>query len=404
MQTRQQELPLVSIIIPVYNAEPYIRRCLDSAARQTYKNIELIVVDDGSTDASAAICDEYAQSDKRIKVIHKANGGLVSARKAGIIQAAGQYTAYLDDDDWIEPHMYEDLVREITKHRADIVTSGLYREYNGLTVQEHDYVPEGAYGRKEIEHNIMPVCMDWGDFYKAGINMHLYNKLFKRELLVRNQRNTDDIVTWGEDGAVVYPCVLEAEKIVITHRCYYHYCIRQNSNSMAWAGSQRDLKGYRAVYQVIRNAIENHKKQKDVLTAQLNSLMLYLLLIKEPQLIIREKQGILFPFSNIRAGEQVILYGGGRFGCALYRFLSETRLCPVVLWVDRCENRKKGIAGSRKLKEAKDLRFDKIIISVLDGKAADEIYEELLMIPIEKDKIARADCRVSGNELLGILE
>ena len=97
----------ISIIVPVYNVENYIHRCLDSLMDQTYKNLEIILVDDGSTDSSGIICDEYSKKDRRIQVIHKKNGGLVSARKAGILLATGEYSTYVDSDDWIEDSAYE---------------------------------------------------------------------------------------------------------------------------------------------------------------------------------------------------------------------------------------------------------------------------------------------------------
>ena len=100
----------ISIIVPIYNVEKYVRQCIESIINQTYKNIQIILVDDGSTDTSGLICDEYASIDDRIEVIHKKNGGLDSARKAGIAIASGKYVGYVDGDDWIEPFMYERMV------------------------------------------------------------------------------------------------------------------------------------------------------------------------------------------------------------------------------------------------------------------------------------------------------
>ena len=100
----------VSVIVPVYNVEKYIRRCLDSIISQTYKNLEIIIVDDGSTDNSGKICDKYALEDTRIQVIHKENEGIVSARKVGILRATGEYTTIVDSDDWVESRAYEFLV------------------------------------------------------------------------------------------------------------------------------------------------------------------------------------------------------------------------------------------------------------------------------------------------------
>ena len=115
---------LISIIVPVYGEEDYIGQGIESLCAQTYKNIEIILVDDGSPDGSGDICDRYAAKDKRIKVIHKPNGGLVSARKAGMRAASGSVIGYMDGDDWVEPQMYETLYSTMLKSGADIVAPG----------------------------------------------------------------------------------------------------------------------------------------------------------------------------------------------------------------------------------------------------------------------------------------
>ena len=118
--------PLISIIVPIYNVEVYIRNCVDSILGQSYENIEIILVDDGSPDNCGDICDEYGSKDKRIKVIHKKNGGLSSARNAGIDIATGDYLGFIDSDDWIESDMYESLYTALTSHKADISVCGRY--------------------------------------------------------------------------------------------------------------------------------------------------------------------------------------------------------------------------------------------------------------------------------------
>ena len=112
--------PLVSVIVAIYNIEPYIRRCVDSVLAQDYQQLEIILVDDGSTDQCPAICDAYAQKDTRIKVIHKQNGGLSDARNAGLNVATGEYIGYVDGDDWIEPGMYGSMVRSCVEQQAQI--------------------------------------------------------------------------------------------------------------------------------------------------------------------------------------------------------------------------------------------------------------------------------------------
>ena len=159
--------PLISVIIPIYNVDAYLRRSIDSVIDQTYKNLEIILVDDGSTDDSAKICDEYSSYDERIRVIHKKNGGLVSARKAGIQLASGEYIAYVDGDDWIEDAMYQQLVEKIED--ADIIISGVIRDYNGGIVKEINKIQDGIYEGEALRSIIFEKMIYTGEFFERGI-------------------------------------------------------------------------------------------------------------------------------------------------------------------------------------------------------------------------------------------
>jgi len=122
-------LPKISVIIPIYNTEPYLVKCLDSVCNQTYKNLEIIGVDDGSIDNCGRMLNEYAEKDNRIVAIHKQNGGSASARNAGIDIATGEYLAFVDSDDWIESNMYEVLLNALEKYNSDIASCFVYRDY-----------------------------------------------------------------------------------------------------------------------------------------------------------------------------------------------------------------------------------------------------------------------------------
>lgn len=381
--------PLISIIVPVYNVAPYLGRCIDSIISQTYQNMEIILVDDGSTDGSSEICDKFQKQDKRIKVIHKANGGLVSARKAGIVESKGVYAAYVDSDDWIECDMYHQMVMQMVQNNADIVTSGLYRNYSSNIIEEFDNIQEGAYDLEKIKKELLPQFMYTGKFYEAGINIHIYNKLFKRELLLKHQLEVDDSIRVGEDAALVYPYILDAKKIVIIHKCFYHYCIRQNS--IMANGYQDELEGYKNIYRIIKLQMKRYKGCQEYLISQLNYFMIYLLLLKEPQMVISIDNGTLMPFRDVKVKDRLVLYGGGKFGSALHRFIKEQSLCEIVLWVDKEEDVLRGIESTSKLRNVAKESYDKIILAVLVNSVADKIQEELIEMGIEKDRIARID-------------
>lgn len=139
----------ISIIVPVYNVEMYLQRCIESIRSQTMKNLEILLVDDGSTDASGEICDKYAAADPRIRVLHRQNGGLVSARQAGLRMSTGRYVAFADSDDWMEADMYGSLYEKARSQDADAVMEGMKEDVLGDGRERRNLMPEGLYCSEE---------------------------------------------------------------------------------------------------------------------------------------------------------------------------------------------------------------------------------------------------------------
>ena len=211
---------LVSVVVPVFGVEKYLGKCIESILSQTYRKIEVILVDDGSTDGSSEICDEYATIDKRIQVIHKENGGLVSARKAGVERCRGRYTAYVDGDDWIDPNYIEDLVR-VNERSADMVICNCIREGDKRIIGKM-YFADGFYFRDRLEKEIFPKMIFTGKFAEFGIDPNIF-KLFDTRLLKEFQMKVPNNLTLGEDAALVYPMLLNCKSIYILNKPMYHY-------------------------------------------------------------------------------------------------------------------------------------------------------------------------------------
>lgn len=152
-------MPFLSIIVPVYNVETYLPACLDSILAQTFTDFEILLVDDGSTDGSPALCNAYAAKDARIRCFHKKNGGHMSARQEGFRQASGAYAAFVDSDDWIDPAMYERMCTAAAKYDADVICCN----YTAVTPEKHierrDVCAPGFYDREELETKIFPVML-----------------------------------------------------------------------------------------------------------------------------------------------------------------------------------------------------------------------------------------------------
>ena len=219
---------LFSVIVPIYKVEKYLKRCIDSVLTQTFDDYELILVDDGSTDGCPAICDEYAKQDSRIKVIHKENGGLVSARQAGIRIAQGEYIFNLDGDDALLPEALESAQKLIRETGADMVCFG-YRNYMDGQIADlvEDLVDEGLYDRQKLRRYIYPKLLC--DLEMHHIFYFSWGKALKRELVLKHQLNVNPAISLGEDLACMVPCYLEAEKVYISKKPIYLYTIRNDS-------------------------------------------------------------------------------------------------------------------------------------------------------------------------------
>ena len=221
---------LFSVIVPIYNIEKFLRRCIDSVLSQSFNDFELILVDDGSPDMCPSICDEYAKKDARIKVIHKQNGGLVSARQAGIKVANGDYIFNLDGDDAVLPDALESAYNIIRDTGADIVSFSYKLSVDGkIGDTVYDLADEGLYNKAEIEKHIFPKLLS--DKNMNHVFYFLWGKAIKRELCIKHQLNVNTAISLGEDLSCMVPCYLEAETVYMSKKPIYLYTIRNDSIS-----------------------------------------------------------------------------------------------------------------------------------------------------------------------------
>ena len=219
-----------SVIVPIYKIEKYLKRCIDSVLNQSCKDFELILVDDGSPDNCPRICDDYAQENPNVKVIHKENGGLVSARQAGIKIASGEYIFNLDGDDALLPNALECAKRIISETNADIVSFS-YKEYhNGKTIDKiNSIVPVGLYNREDIEKHIFPHILS--DKNMNHLFYFVWGRAIRRTLVTSHQLNVSTKVSLGEDICCMVPCYLDAESMYMDDTPVYLYTIRDDSLS-----------------------------------------------------------------------------------------------------------------------------------------------------------------------------
>ena len=213
----------VSIIVPIYNVEAELRKCVSSILAQTYKDIEVILVDDGSPDNSGAICDEFASKDNRIVVIHKENGGLVNARKSGLERSTGRFISYVDGDDWIEEDFIQNLVDCQQKYNVDIVAAGFAKDIGEDSERFTNVISSGFYDKTRMIAEVYPRMICAGPYFYFGVCSYVWNKLFKKELLYDCQMAVDSRISIGEDTCVVFPVLLKANSLYISENNSYHY-------------------------------------------------------------------------------------------------------------------------------------------------------------------------------------
>lgn len=371
---------LFSVIIPIYNTAPFLERCIESVCKQNYADWEMILVDDGSTDGSGEICDRYANTDSRITVIHKENGGLVSARKAGLKKARGQYVSYIDSDDWIESDAFSEISEILEIHSPDLVDCFFMKEYEGVTDIRKTAAPEGILSREEIKWFVKSICEAEPPFLYA-INSSLCSKIVHREFLERFQYEVDDQIQLGEDFSVSFRMLKEAERIYFCHKAYYHYCARKES--MTYDEASGNYNAYKRLCHFMINSLSGEELVfREYLTYRLFDLLLdYLLAVPDSYFYKRE----CFPFfRNVSRGDRVIIYGKGLHARNIIKVATRNYFFEVIANVDSAD-----------VKKYTELlisdQYDALLIAIGDHGIAGRVKSLLLSDGVPINKIRTID-------------
>lgn len=393
--------PLVSVIVPIYRIEDYLPKCIDSLLNQSFSNFELILVDDGSPDNCPDICDEYAQKDSRIKVIHKENGGLLSARKAGLENARGKYVANVDGDDWVDKYYLDVLFKLAEANAADLVITGHFREFDGK-IETIKPKFTGVFDEKEIQSSILPKAIYNGRFCEHKISTYVWNKLFRRELLQKILFDVPNEIIMGEDAAITYGYLSIAKKIAISRIPLYYY--RQRHDSIVKSIENPKIEYYRL------GLLMNFLKDKlgRVLDAQnLNQQIRYYLysqiLVRSGGLVTDNSGGIIFnPFLNVKQDAKIVVYSSGSFGQHILSTNTKTGFFQIIKWID-VDFHQLNIGGNfvKPLSSIDNSEFDYLIIATINPSAYDSIKAELGLLGINEAKIAEVNTDEKEiNELL----
>lgn len=387
---------LISIIVPIYMIDKYLGICIESIINQTYKNIEIILVDDGSKDRCPEICDLYAKKDSRIKVIHKPNGGLVSARKAGLRESNGEYISYVDGDDWIGNGFIENLYTAAVTSGADMVCAGQTRDLFAKSAHFNNAIPSGIYqGDKLIE--LWKSMISYGEYYRPGISTYVWNKLFKRDILLYPQSTVDNRISIGEDGAVTYPALLKCKCVAVVDNVAYHYRQREDSmlkQSTSYADEAQKLK---YLYDYLIQWSKNTPIELEI-GKQITDYVLSIAIMRSGG---RLPQDSFSTFDKKYFNKNIVVYSAGTFGQQLINRFKETKHCNVKAWLDddyweyrRC------CLDVDPVESITHLEYDYVLIATVDSIVAGNVTKRLLDLGVSGQKILTVSVPDNKTELL----
>lgn len=367
---------MISVIVPIYNSEKYLDQCLASIVNQKYYDLEIILVNDGSTDSSGEICERYNESDNRVVLINKQNEGLVRARKDGVRRATGEYITFVDADDWIDVDTYVNL----GDFKEDIIAYGLTEEYGYISKAKTNYFADGYYDEHKIKECIIPEMLCTYNFFEFGMLPNLVCKLIKRSLFLKMMDEVSEDVTIGEDVDFFYRIVSEAKSLIIKSNCPYHY--RQHSESMM----KKDIP-IEAIKKLYLDLLMiKGLKEKKEWGVQLKKYIIFIMLLKRTDKAI----DLIKEIKDLDG--KVVIYGAGVFGEKVYDKLKTNKKIEKLYIVDKewkNLNQKPFLVDNPET--IVDINPDKIIISILNEKVCSNVREYLIEIGVDDNKIIKID-------------
>lgn len=378
---------LVSIIIPVYNAEKYIFNCLESVLNQTYNNIEVIIIDDQSMDKSLEICKELQKKDSRIKIYMQSHSGVVAARKKGIINSSGEYICFVDADDFVKNRLIENLINEMGK--CDIVCAGVLKEDKyGNTIPKTNAILKGVYNDEKQLKYIVDNMIYVDNVEKDGVLPYMVAKMYKSDI-AKNVVNIlpEDIYRY-EDSLFNWIYLLNSkEGVCIIEDKQYIY--KYNKKSVMNTSDDYFMMNLNKVYIAARNYFEIKNVSKLVID-KLQKFIINRLYIAPRYMRFSWQNRIIQFYSPLRINknEKIVLYGAGEVGIDYYRQLCAEVGKKHIKWTDKkwyeINNRIEEVIS---MNSAFESNYDKVLIAVKEEIIANQIKQELIEFGVEEDKI-----------------
>lgn len=377
---------LLSVIIPAYNLENYIEECVNSVRNQTYKNLEIIIVDDGSVDETFNICQRLAKEDERIVVVSQKNAGVTMARNKGLSLASGECVTFVDGDDTLEAEMYERMLEKI--ENRDLVSCGYIHHFSTQRIECVFDDFEGAFNTlDEMEHIWKTMIYDLEKGKLHPVNPGLWSKIYRTDLTRKVMNKIDAGIFYAEDAVFLYQYLLECKSVYFLRESYYHYQYRKESvchskNEMMLENANRmflELKDVFAAH-YLKDAL-NEQLQKRIVIMTMDAINRYMgfsIKYRVPQYIIEV---------NDLVDRRIVVYGASQMGQDVMYRLSNENIVPVA-WVDKdyeyFKNQGLEVCSPNVLNS---LEFEVLLIAVSNENLANVIKEEIIQKGIYEDKI-----------------
>lgn len=375
-------MSLVSIIVPIYNVEAELRKCVSSILAQTYKDIEVILVDDGSPDNCGAICDEFASKDSRIVVIHKQNGGLVNARKSGLEKSTGKFISYVDGDDWIEEDFIKSLVACQQKYNADMVAAGFSKDIGNISDDHANVIPTGFYDKQKMIAEVYPRMICAGPYFYFGICSYVWNKLFKRELLWDSQMAVDPRISVGEDTSVVFSVLLKSNSLYISDNASYHYYQKAFSMLKSMDSLEKEKEKVRWLNDYLVESLKEAPAEYNLM-GQIERYIDSLRIIRYGE--TKNSQNRIF---DVATTDRIAIFNSGIVGQNIYSIFVSKKLATITGWFDKdAEFYQEQGLNVQNFSEIPNTEFDKIIVANLDEKSIQKAMTILKNFKIDSGKI-----------------
>ena len=375
----------VSVIIPIYNKEPYLNRCFRSILEQDYENIEIILVDDGSIDGSGVLCKKIAEENPKFTYIYQENVGQTFARMRGLEAAQSEYIAYIDADDWIERNYISTLMEAINEDgKLDLVSSGIiYEDGNQAKIQK-DGVACGIYENERfIEIRNRVIYNEENN--RQGITHSMSGKILRRTLLKRAFTYVNPQITICEDGIAIFSYMAFAKKIRVLNYAGYHY-IQYSDSSIHKVEKDKlyEINLLKENYVEIAKKLKIYEEVKKEIAKHISST--YAIVLGRQMGLEYIDQYIIPKFMK-EENTAVVIYGAGEKGIQLVKQIREYKTIQLAGWVDQNYKEKRTDLGVQSPEDIKGIKYDYLIVAIENMEVVHDVIKSIMEIGVAYDKI-----------------